>query len=42
MRIGKPVAPFELAQKNSKEVNELLSAALNQAWHEASSGVVFD
>jgi hypothetical protein len=26
----------------SKEVNELLSAALNQAWQEASSGVVFD
>ena len=42
MRIGKPVTPFELVQKNSKEVNELLSAALNQAWQEASSGVVFD
>jgi len=42
MRIGKPVSAFELAQKNSKEVNEVLSKALNQTWQEASSGVVFD
>ena len=42
MRIGKPVSPFELAQKNSKEVTEILSAALDKTWAEASTGVVFD
>lgn len=42
MRVGKPITAFDLAQKNSKEVNDLLEAALHQAWQEASTGVVFD
>lgn len=42
MRVGKPISSFELAQKSSAEVTEMMVAALNQAWQEASSGVVFD
>jgi len=42
MRVGKPILPFTLSQKNPKEVNDLLEAALNKAWREASSGVVFN
>ena len=42
MRVGKPITAFELAQKNSKEVNDLLEAALLQAWQEASTGVAFE
>ena len=40
MRIGKPIAPTTLSTMNNKEAHEYLEAQLQQAWLEASSGVI--
>lgn len=40
MRIGKPIAPTTLSAMSNKDAHEYLEAQLQQAWLEASSGVI--